>query len=63
MNRADFHAHRTQLCNVPGCDCSCENCRVPPLPQSRLAEYLLVAAIIAAFVFVFLGPAMGWWGL
>jgi len=63
MNREPFQAHRTQLCNVPGCDCSCPNCRVPPLPQSRLAEYLVVAAIIAAFVFVFLGPAMGWWGL
>ena len=58
-----FQAHRTQLCNVPGCDCSCENCRVPPLPESRLAEYLVVAAIVAAFVAVFVVPAvMGWHG-
>ena len=58
-----LHAHRPQLCNVPGCDCSCENCRVPPLPQSRLAEYLVVAAIIAAFVAVFVVPTvMGWHG-
>ena len=32
MNARDFQAHRTQLCNVPGCDCSCPNCRIPPLP-------------------------------
>ena len=32
MNARSFQAHRTQLCNVPGCDCSCPNCRVPPLP-------------------------------
>ena len=63
MNARTFQAHLTQLCNVPGCDCSCENCRVPPLPQSRLAEYLVVAAIIAAFVVVFVVPSvMGWHG-
>ena len=61
MNPRVFQAHRTQLCNVPGCDCSCENCRVPPLPQSRLAEYLVVAAVIAAFVVVFVVPVLGWW--
>ena len=63
MTPRDFQAHRTQLCNVPGCDGSCENCRTPPLPQSRLAEYLVVAAIVAAFVVVFVVPAvMGWHG-
>jgi hypothetical protein len=48
-----FQAHRTQLCNVPGCDCSCENCRVPPLPQSRLAEYLTSGAVLLFFVVAF----------
>ena len=34
-----------------------------PEPENRTAEYLLVAAILVAFVLVFLGPAMGWWRL
>ena len=71
MNPRTFQAHRTQLCNVPGCDCSCPNCRVPPLPQSRLAEYNSLSrhdwpfalGIAAVFVVVFLGPALGWWAL
>jgi Tfp pilus assembly protein FimT len=34
---------------------------VPPLPQSRLTEYLVVAAIIAAFVAVFVLPVLREW--
>ena len=58
MTPRDFQAHRTQLCNVPGCDCSCPNCRVPPLGGHHkphgLAEYLM-SGVVLLFVVVAFG--------
>ena len=49
VKRADWHAR-------PGR-------HLPPESESRLAEYLVVAAIIVAFVAVFVVPTvMGWHG-